>query len=220
MSAESKADHIIRIVGDLPLPAVIEAVATFADGFVEGHSVSSMHFMFDVTAGDGAAAVITARLRHPGSSNPKHKILTPLYNLMAGFYKAGADVSGGFFRYAPGYLDYWPERIDPSPNPLDEALELLKNSIEQDATIIAIGQYTNLALLDKKYPVSRPRFMNAGDASWHYGLTLHKAPGNQSDVVREVMTIIYIADGIRITQPVNDNQEADRLRWFKGLLPG
>jgi inosine-uridine nucleoside N-ribohydrolase len=69
--------------------------------------------------------------------------------------KAGADVSGSYFRFEPGYPleeENWPEPIEPSPNLLDDALELLKNSIEQDAIIIAIGQYTNLALLDRKYP--------------------------------------------------------------------
>src|SRR3954468_22945354 len=56
--------------------------------------------------------------------------------------KAGADVSGGYFQYEPGYPDYWPAHIQPSPNPLDEALDLLESSIEQGATVIAIGQYT------------------------------------------------------------------------------
>lgn len=69
---------------------------------------------------------------------------------------AGADVSAGFYRYLElGYPDegrYWPERIVPSPNPLEVALNLLKQSIEQEANIIAIGPYTNLYLLDLQYP--------------------------------------------------------------------
>ena len=75
-------------------------------------------------------------------------------------------------------------------------------------------------VLDKKFPVTRPKTMKAGDASWHYGLTLHKAPGNNSKLLREVMTIIYIADGTRITKPINSNQEDDRVRWFQSLPPG
>jgi len=69
--------------------------------------------------------------------------------------RAGADVSGGYYRYKPEYPieeNFWPELIKPFPSPLDEALELLKQSIEQNATIVAIGPYTNLALLDQKYP--------------------------------------------------------------------
>jgi purine nucleosidase len=69
---------------------------------------------------------------------------------------AGADVSGAFYRYPElGYPDeerYWPERIAPAPNPVEEALELLKQSIEQNAIIVAIGPFTNLYLLDLKYP--------------------------------------------------------------------
>lgn len=69
--------------------------------------------------------------------------------------KAGADVSGGFYRGKPGLpkeSEYWLEPIEALPNPLDEALELLKSSIEQEATIIGIGAYTNFYLLDQKYP--------------------------------------------------------------------
>src|SRR6266498_3644613 len=68
---------------------------------------------------------------------------------------AGADVSGGFYRYPelryPEEERYWPEPIDPAPNLLDDALQLLKQSIEKGATIIAIGPYTNLYLLDLQY---------------------------------------------------------------------
>jgi purine nucleosidase len=69
--------------------------------------------------------------------------------------KAGADVAGGYFRYEPDYPDelaWWPEAVPPSPNPVDEALELLSASIEQGAIIVGIGQYTNLRLLEEKYP--------------------------------------------------------------------
>jgi inosine-uridine nucleoside N-ribohydrolase len=68
---------------------------------------------------------------------------------------AGADTAQGFYRSAldlPEEKRYWPELIAPSPNPPEEAIELLKNSIEQDAVIIGIGPFTNLYLLDKRYP--------------------------------------------------------------------
>jgi len=73
---------------------------------------------------------------------------------------------------------------------------------------------------DKGFPVSRPSSMKAGDASWHYGWTLHNAPGNASAITREVMTIIYFADGALVTEPKNVHQEADRQRWLAGLEPG
>jgi inosine-uridine nucleoside N-ribohydrolase len=69
---------------------------------------------------------------------------------------AGADVSAGFYHYPElGYPDeerYWSKPVAPLPNPLEAALELLKQSIEQEATVIAIGPYTNLYLLDLQYP--------------------------------------------------------------------
>ena len=65
-----------------------------------------------------------------------------------------------------------------------------------------------------KYPISRAEIMNAGDATWHYGYTLHKAPGNHSNQLREVMTIIYLADGAKITQPKNQWQENDLKTWL------
>jgi len=52
----------------------------------------------------------------------------------------------------PSEAGYWPEPIAPLKNSINEALELLKRSIEQGAIIIAIGPLTNLYLLDIKYP--------------------------------------------------------------------
>ncbi len=68
---------------------------------------------------------------------------------------AGADVSGGFYRSELGLPQenkYWPEPIIPSSNPPEDAIELLRKSIEQEAIIIGIGPYTNLYLLELKYP--------------------------------------------------------------------
>jgi purine nucleosidase len=69
---------------------------------------------------------------------------------------AGADVSEGYYRYAeldyPSEERYWSEKVAPLSGTSDEAIQLLKQSIEQGATIIGIGPYTNLFLLDVKYP--------------------------------------------------------------------
>lgn len=85
----------------------------------------------------------------------------------------------------------------------DESEQLLQDYIEQH-----------------HFPIERPQTMQAGDASWHYGWTLHSAPGNASPITREVMTIIYFADGARVTAPINEHQEADRKRWLGGLEAG
>lgn len=74
---------------------------------------------------------------------------------------------------------------------------------------------------EKGYSITRPKFMKAGDATFHYGWTLHSAPGNaMKDITREVMTIIYFADGAHVTTPQNKHQEADRQRWLQGANPG
>ncbi|MCH5599600.1 phytanoyl-CoA dioxygenase family protein [Niabella ginsengisoli] len=89
---------------------------------------------------------------------------------------------------------------------------------------IAISDESEAALNDyiskQGYNVTRATAMQAGDATWHYGWTLHAAPGNQSDITREVMTIIYFADEATVIEPVNQHQENDRNRWLQGLAPG
>jgi len=68
---------------------------------------------------------------------------------------AGADTSQGFYRSKLGFPQedrYWPEPVAPSPNPPEEAIQLLKKSIEQGSIIIGIGPFTNLYLLDIRYP--------------------------------------------------------------------
>jgi ectoine hydroxylase-related dioxygenase (phytanoyl-CoA dioxygenase family) len=69
---------------------------------------------------------------------------------------------------------------------------------------------------EKGYPVFMPDQMQAGDATFHAGLILHKAPGNSSKIMREVMTIIYYEDGAKISEPINEWQEKDRQRWLQG----
>jgi hypothetical protein len=62
--------------------------------------------------------------------------------------------------------------------------------------------------------------MMAGDATFHAGWTLHRAPGNPTPNMREVMTVIYYADGTRVAEPQNANQERDRQGWLLGIAPG
>lgn len=72
----------------------------------------------------------------------------------------------------------------------------------------------------KGFPIVPGAAMAAGDATFHYGWTLHGAPGNSSDRTREVMTIIWYADGTRVGPLDNANRERDRDRWLPGLKPG
>ncbi len=130
---------------------------------------------------------------------------------------------------------YWP--VDTS-NTITMWMPLMDIPVEMGMLTFASGSHTSGAVenvpisdesdmlfdkfvKEKNFPVTRPGSMAAGDASFHYGWTLHCAPGNASkDITREVMTIIYVADGARVTEPKNPNQEADRQRWLCGLPPG
>lgn len=90
----------------------------------------------------------------------------------------------------------------------------LKISDESEA---AYGNYIE----KKRFPIVRAESMSAGDATFHRGWTIHSAGENTSaDKLREVMTVIYFADGARVAVPRNDNQVADLEAWLGGRKPG
>ena len=62
--------------------------------------------------------------------------------------------------------------------------------------------------------------MAAGDATFHSGWALHSAPANPTGGLRAVMTVIWYADGARITEPANTFQDFDRRKWLSDLPPG
>lgn len=74
-------------------------------------------------------------------------------------------------------------------------------------------------LADKEIPSSKTGGMAAGNATFHAGWTLHNAPGNPTDVMREVMTIIYFADGT-YTLPETEKRGGDDLNFFPGVGRG
>ncbi len=70
------------------------------------------------------------------------------------------------------------------------------------------------------YAVTEPVAMAAGDATFHAGWTVHKALPNGGDRAREVMTVIWFADGLRVQPPRNPAQANDLAEWLPGLAPG
>ena len=62
--------------------------------------------------------------------------------------------------------------------------------------------------------------LQAGDATFHSGRTLHCARPNLGASRREVMTVIYFADGARLRPPENPFQEADARIFLPGISPG
>lgn len=85
-------------------------------------------------------------------------------------------------------------------------------SAEADAALEAYVAARRFAL------VAGP--LRAGDATFHSGRTLHSARPNLSAVRREVMTVIYYADGARMRAPENAFQEADARAFLPGVEPG
>ena len=59
-----------------------------------------------------------------------------------------------------------------------------------------------------------------GDVSFHAGWTFHRAGANTTAWPREVMTMIYMDEHIRVTPPKNKNHVLDMERWMPGLTPG
>ncbi len=94
------------------------------------------------------------------------------------------------------------------------------------------GSYTSVAISDtsddvykgiieeKGFEVVQIGAMSAGDATFHSGWNIHGAPGNSTDRMRSVITVIYYADGGRISEPDHENRRRDMETWFPGQSPG
>lgn len=128
---------------------------------------------------------------------------------------------------------YWPLDTDKT---ITMWMPLVDVSIEMGALTFASGSHKhgsvcsaeisdrsehliNELVKEQKYLVC-VEDMKAGDATFHSGWTLHKAPGNNTEGLREIMTIIYFADGARCTEPNSQYQQADLDTWMPGCKPG
>jgi ectoine hydroxylase-related dioxygenase (phytanoyl-CoA dioxygenase family) len=129
---------------------------------------------------------------------------------------------------------YWP--IDTN-NTITMWMPLIDIDVDMGMLTFASGSFTKGAVFDfeisdesekafndyvknEQFPISRAKTMKAGDATFHRGFTIHNAPGNQSDKMREVMTIIYLADGARVSPPKNEWQKNDQEKWLMGKPVG
>ena len=59
-----------------------------------------------------------------------------------------------------------------------------------------------------------------GEVSFHSGWLFHRAGANTTDQMRQVMTIIYMDQDMKIKTPENDNQQADWETWCPGAKVG
>ncbi len=123
---------------------------------------------------------------------------------------------------------YWP--ID-TPKTVTMWMPLVDIDVEMGMLTFASGSFDKGPIFDfeisdesesafndyvaaNKFPIERASSMIAGDATFHLGYTIHNAPGNQSNYMREVMTIIYMADGARVSPPKHQWQVNDHARWL------
>lgn len=90
-----------------------------------------------------------------------------------------------------------------------------------DATISdESDQHFDSLVRSRGLAIRRPVAMTAGDATFHGGWTLHNAECNNSSTMREVMTVIYFADGVAVREPTSDAQRHDLHAWLPGQMPG
>lgn len=123
---------------------------------------------------------------------------------------------------------YWP--IDTN-NTITMWMPLVDIGTDMGMLTFASGSFSNGAVFDfeisdesedafddyvkeQNFPITRAATMKAGDATWHRGFTIHNAPGNGSEKMREVMTVIYIADGARVSAPKHRWQINDHAKWL------
>ncbi len=138
--------------------------------------------------------------------------------------------------YTPWHQDqiYWP--VD-TENTITLWMPLVDVPLEVGSMTFASGSHkhgyvSKLVISDQSHktlhdyiekenlPQVNHGAMRAGDATFHYGWTLHSAPGNPTSMMREVMTVIYVADGVRVMQPDTNARQNDLQRWMPGLQPG
>jgi len=152
-----------------------------------------------------------------------------LYHDQALFKEPG----GGF---TPWHQDqfYWP--LD-TPHTITLWLPLVPITVEMGPMTFAsgshrLGKLCDLAIGDESEAVyaraveehglacTEPERYAPGDATFHAGWTLHRAPPNLTGRMREVMTVIYFADGTRVGTLDHPNRRFDRDVWLPGCEPG
>lgn len=89
------------------------------------------------------------------------------------------------------------------------------------------------SIIQRGYEITSYGSFAAGDVTFHSGWTLHSAPTNKSDRTREVLVIVYYADGAHIAETRKLDSQAQlqerfaeqmrqqtRATCFPGLQPG
>jgi ectoine hydroxylase-related dioxygenase (phytanoyl-CoA dioxygenase family) len=142
------------------------------------------------------------------------------------------EAGGGF---TPAHADqyYWPlssdsavtawiplQRTPLEMGPLGFFVGSHKESLGRDLPISDQSEELircNMESLGHEFSV-KP--FDLGDVSFHLGWTFHAANENRTDKLRAVMTMIYIAEDMLLSEPKNEMQKADREQWCPGVQVG
>lgn len=138
--------------------------------------------------------------------------------------------------HTPWHQDqvYWPLA---SPQTITMWMPLVDASAEMGTMTFASGSHRdgamselvisdesqvefNRLIEERALPLCNAGAMQAGDATWHAGWTLHGAPGNTTEAMREVMTIIYFADGVCLMDEITPSSQGDKDGFFPDAQPG
>ena len=136
------------------------------------------------------------------------------------------EPSGGF---TPWHADqfYWPLSSD---NSVTAWIPLQPVPLAMGPLSFCVGSqkimtHRDLAISDdseakidrslKNYPKDTSPY-ELGEVSFHRGWTFHRAGPNTTNLMRGVMTIIYIDKDMVIAEPKNASQQNDLERWFPG----
>jgi len=84
----------------------------------------------------------------------------------------------------------------------------------------ASHEYFDTVVAERGFTLSTHGPFTAGDATFHRGWTLHSAPANDSDLMRAVLTVIYYADGTRISDADHPARQFDLALWLGGGQTG
>jgi ectoine hydroxylase-related dioxygenase (phytanoyl-CoA dioxygenase family) len=151
-----------------------------------------------------------------------------MYHDQALFKEAGGGIT-------PWHADqyYWPLDTDKTVTawiPL-QAIPLENGPLEFSAGSHQILEGRELEIGDKSETIIQQKLkvtdykhviepFDAGEISFHSGWVFHRAGGNFSNVMRKVMTIIYMDKDMKLKNPENNNQINDWNTWCPGAFIG
>ncbi len=213
--------HIAQeVVQRNPVPVPLEKRDTYHRAFLQvtnlwRTSEIAKTFVFGKRLASAAAALLRV---------PKVR----LYHDQALF----KEPSGGF---TPWHADqfYWPLDSDKT---ITAWIPLQETPLEMGPIAFARGSHKmtfgrDLEISDESERLIRDRLQSGsypedvaafdvGDVSFHSGWTFHHTGPNQTNRPRAVMTVIYMADGIRLTAPQRKQHYADWEAFMPGIQTG